>query len=161
MPAVPSRFHWVSTLRTYTITEGRVCDGLWMSKTVRKKNKKSAAHADTSDVNRVDWSNIPADCTVCIPAMFPDSLCLLWRNTAQDHFGNFNSGWRSAVFVSTLQIKDVGQTKKKKGEKQLLYEWTPQKRKDWQSQTSLFLPLLQVTYCKIDYSNNFPLLCCR
>lgn len=80
--------------------------------------------------------------------------CALWTFTC-------NSSWRSAVFASMPQIKDIGQTKKNKtGGKNNCCMNGHLRKGGTDNQTSLFLPLLQVTYCKIDYSTNFPLLCC-
>lgn len=70
--------------------------------------------------------------------------CLLWRRLIRClHINALNkkSQWNKKNNFSAVRLETSD-------------------RKDWQSQTSLFLSFIQVTYCMMDYSTNFLLLCC-
>lgn len=149
---------------------GPVCE---LEKTVRNKHS-----TNVSDVKRVEYLLFPFFLFIWF---FNNELCQVgwqWcldssskRDVCYDE--DLSAQRRSAVWtVNTtvagdqlslhrrLRSKCLVKHREKEAKQQLLYEWISQKRREWQSQTSLFLSLIQVTYCKIDYSTNFPLLCC-
>lgn len=153
------------------ITEGRVCEGLCVSWT--KLWETNTVRTNTSDVKRAAYVEAAPQlgCRVFFFLFFLFQITNCVKLDIDDVFdscGKKRRDGRSAAWLAITERRSSLNClwskmlfKEGKEKKQpLLCFWTSQTRKDWQSQTSLFLSLNQVTYCIIDYSTNFPLLCC-
>lgn len=90
-------------------------------------------HSNASDVNRVDWCSRQHCGHVYLLGFLTDVLVV--RTCEHDSLENLT--------LAEEQVSKSDQicwsSNRATGEKWLLCEWTPQKRRDWQSQTSLFL----------------------